>query len=128
VKKLKVIPSMRCDDGCGECCGVVPATEAEFRRIQQFADEHGVVPAPSLDGTCPFFQNGGCSIYSVRPLICDLFGHAADPLMTCPRGYNVNVPVEEIVHRLRANGPTTHVLHELAPNWKDIQHLIPRRA
>jgi Fe-S-cluster containining protein len=128
VKKLKVIPSMRCDAGCGECCGVVPATEVEFRRIRQFVDEHGVAPAPSLDGTCPFYQSGACAIYAVRPLICHLFGHSADPLMTCPRGYNVNVAEEEVVRRLRANGRTTHVLHELAPNWKDIQHLIPKRA
>jgi Fe-S-cluster containining protein len=128
VKKLKVIPQMRCDAGCGECCGVVPATDVEFQRIQRFVGEHGVAPAPSLDGTCPFFQGGTCAIYAVRPLICRLFGHAADPLMTCPRGYNVNVAEAEIVHRLRANGPTTHVLHELAPNWKQIEHLIPRRA
>ena len=128
MKKLKVIPSMRCDAGCGECCGVVPATEAEFRRIQQFIDEQGVTPAPSLDGTCPFYQNGGCAVYAVRPLICSLYGHSADPLMTCPRGYNVNVAEGAIVQRLRANGPTTHFLHELAPNWKDIAHLIPKRA
>jgi Fe-S-cluster containining protein len=127
VKKLKVIPSMHCDAGCGECCGVVPATEKEFRDIQRFIDEHAIVPAASLDGTCPFYQNGGCAIYPVRPLICSLFGHSADPLMTCPRGYNVNVPELDVVLKLRANGPTTHVLHELAPNWADIAHLIPKR-
>ena len=128
MKKLKVIPSMHCDAGCGECCGVVPATETEFRRIEQFIAEHDIAPAPSYDGTCPFYQNGGCAIYAVRPLICRLYGHSADPLMTCPRGYNVNVAEEEVVRRLRANGRTTHVLHELAPNWKDIEHLIPKRA
>ena len=128
VKKLKVIPSMRCDAGCGDCCGVVPATETEFRGIQRFIEHHGIVPAASLDGTCPFYQNGGCAIYPVRPLICRLFGHAADPLMTCSRGYNVNVPEQEVVLKLRANGRTTHVLHELAPNWEAIKHLIPKRA
>jgi len=128
VKKLKVIPPMRCDVGCGECCGVVPATEKEFRAVQQFIAEHDIVPAPSLDGTCPLYQNGTCSVYPVRPLICRLFGHAADPDMTCPRGYNVNVPEREIVQRLRDNGRTTHVLHELAPNWEQIAHLIPRRG
>lgn len=118
---------MRCDAGCGDCCGVVPATEDEFRSIRRFIEQKEIVPAASLDGTCPLYQNGGCSIYPVRPLICRLFGHAADPMMTCTRGYNVNVPEEEIVRRLRANGRTTHVLHELAPNWADIAHLIPKR-
>jgi Fe-S-cluster containining protein len=98
VKKLKVIPSMHCDAGCGECCGIVPA-------------EHS-------DGTCPFYQNGGCAIYPVRPLVCRLFGHSGDPLMTCPRGYNVNVAERDVVRMLIANGKTTHVLHELAPNWQ----------
>jgi Fe-S-cluster containining protein len=128
MKKLKVIPSMHCDAGCGECCGVVPATETEFRRIQQFIADHSITPAPSLDGTCPFYQKGGCAIYAVRPLICNLYGHSANPLMTCPRGYNVNIPEAAVGARIRANGPTTHVLHELAPNWKDIAHLIPKRA
>jgi Fe-S-cluster containining protein len=128
VKKLKVIPPMRCDEGCGDCCGVVPATETEFRGVQRFIEEHAIVPAASLDGTCPFFQGGKCAVYAVRPLICRLFGHAADPMMTCSRGYNVNVDEREIVARIRANGPTTHVLHELAPNWADIAHLIPKRG
>jgi Fe-S-cluster containining protein len=128
VKKLNVIPSMRCDEGCGDCCGVVPATEAEFRGIQRFIAHHGIVPAASLDGTCPLYQDGKCTVYPVRPLICRLFGHAADPNMTCSRGYNVNVPEGVIVAKLRANGRTTHVLHELAPNWKDIAHLIPKRT
>jgi uncharacterized protein len=128
VKRLKVIPSMRCDAGCGDCCGVVPATETEFRAVQQFIAEHGIVPAASLDGTCPLYQNGTCTVYAVRPLICRLFGHAADPMMTCSRGYNVNVPEREVVERLRANGRTTRLLHELAPNWEAVKHLIPRRT
>ncbi len=128
VKKLKVIPSMRCDRGCGECCGVVPATETEFRGIERFIRERGIVPAAHVDGTCPFYQSGGCAVYPVRPLVCRLFGHSVDPLMTCTRGYNVNVPEREAVRTLRANGATTHVLHELAPNWDDIAHMISKRG
>jgi Fe-S-cluster containining protein len=127
VKKLKVIPPMRCDTGCGECCGVVPATETEFRAVERFIAEHGIHPAAHTDGTCPFYQGGGCKIYPVRPLVCRLFGHSVDPLMTCPRGYNVNVEERDVVRMLRANGKNTHVLHELAPNWDDIKHLIPKR-
>jgi Fe-S-cluster containining protein len=128
VRKLKVIPSMHCDADCGECCGVVPTTETEFRGIQRFIEEHGILPAAHTDGTCPFYLNGGCAVHPVRPLVCRLFGHSADPLMTCPRGYNVNIPERDAVRMLTANGKTTHVLHELAPNWQDIAHMIPRRA
>ena len=126
MKKLKVMPPMRCDTGCGECCGVIPVTETEFRSVQRFIAEHDITPAASTDGTCPFYQQGSCAVHPVRPIICRLFGHSADPLMTCTRGYNVNVPEREVVRALRANGRNTHVLHELAPNWNEIAHLIPK--
>ena len=126
MKKLKVIPSMRCDTHCGQCCGVVPATETEFRAIERHIEQHAVVPAAHTDGTCPFYQAGQCAIHSVRPLVCRLYGHSVDPLMTCPRGYNVNMPERDVVRMVRANGKPMHVLHELAPNWNEIKHLIPR--
>jgi Fe-S-cluster containining protein len=118
VKKLKVIPSMQCDEHCGECCGLVPVTETEFRRVERFIDENGIEAVHYPDGTCPFFQKGTCAIYPVRPLVCQLYGHSADPLMTCPRGYNVNLPERQVVRMITANGKTTHVLHELVPEWK----------
>jgi Fe-S-cluster containining protein len=118
MKKLKVLPPIQCDDNCGECCGLIPVTETEYRRVERFVHENGIVPVEHEDGTCPLYQNGKCSVYPVRPLICNLFGHSADPLMQCPRGYNVNVPEEDVVRMLRANGKTTHVLHELLPNWQ----------
>jgi hypothetical protein len=34
MKKLKVLPSMQCDTGCGECCGIVPVTVTEFATIE----------------------------------------------------------------------------------------------
>jgi Fe-S-cluster containining protein len=117
MKKLRVIPSMRCDEHCGECCGIVPVTETEFRRVERFVAENKIVPVEHADGTCPLYQNGQCTVYPVRPLVCKLFGHAPDPLMTCPRGYNVNMPERDVVRMLRANGPKAHVLHELLPQW-----------
>jgi Fe-S-cluster containining protein len=106
----------------------VPATETEFRAIERFIDAHGIVAASHTDGTCPFYQNGGCAIHPVRPLVCRLFGHSADALMTCPRGYNVNMPERDVVRMIRANGKTMHVLHELAPNYQEIAHMLPKRA
>lgn len=117
MRKLKVIPPMKCDDNCGECCGLIPVTETEFRQVERFIADNGIVPVEHADGTCPLYQKGTCAVYPVRPLICRLYGHAASPLMTCPRGYNVNVPEREIVRMLAANGKTTRVLHELLPQW-----------
>lgn len=117
VKKLKVIPSMRCDEHCGECCGLIPVTETEFRRVERYIAEHNIVPVEYPDGTCPLYQHGTCSIYPVRPLVCQLYGHSADPRMTCPRGYNVNLPERDVVRMVSANGRTTRVLHELLPQW-----------
>ena len=108
---------MQCDDHCGECCGLVPVTETEFRRIERFVKERGIVPVEYADGTCPLYQNGSCTVHSVRPLVCQLFGHSAHPLMTCPRGYNVNLPERDVGRMIHANGKTTHVLHELLPQW-----------
>jgi Fe-S-cluster containining protein len=117
MRKLKVIPSMHCDEHCGECCGLVPVTETEFRRVERFIKERGIVPIEHADGTCPLYQNGTCTVYPVRPLVCQLYGHSADPLMTCPRGYNVNLPDRDVARMLHANGKTTRVLHELLPQW-----------
>jgi Fe-S-cluster containining protein len=118
VRKLKVLPPMRCDDGCGDCCGIVPVTETEYRRIERYVKEHGIEPKEH-DGaahTCPVYIDGKCAVYPVRPMICQVFGHAED--LPCSRGYNVNVPQREIDRMLRSSGyvdGAAHLLHELVP-------------
>lgn len=109
-KKLKVLPPMRCDAGCGKCCGVVPCTTTELGRIRMFVSKHGIIPRDQ-EHTCPFYQEGTCAIYPVRPLICKAFGHV--PQMPCAKGYNVNVAERELTRMLRANGKPRHMLHEL---------------
>ena len=75
VKQRKVLPPMRCDEGCGACCGVAPATETEYRRVERYIEEEGITPVADGDElTCPFYQQGRCVVYPVRPLICKLFG------------------------------------------------------
>ncbi len=113
MKKLKVLPSMRCDTGCGECCGIVPVTVTEFNAIERYVKEKGIIPIETKDGTCPLYQEGRCSVYPVRPLICRIFGHAER--LPCPRGYNVNVPQREVDRMIGANGKVSRVLHELIP-------------
>src|SRR5271157_424213 len=117
MRKLKVLPSMQCDDGCGACCGLVPATETEFRRVERYIKEHNITPVEYNDGTCPLYQNGKCTVYPVRPLICQLFGHSEDPMMQCIHGYNVNIPEREVQRMVAGNGMATHTLHDLLPDF-----------
>lgn len=106
------LPVMQCDDGCGECCGIVPATQKEFDRVMDYAAEHGIKPAHQ-GKTCPWFQEGRCTVYEVRPLVCRLFGHTR--LMTCPRGYNVNIPDRKVRRAVERQGRADRVLHEALP-------------
>ncbi len=116
--KLQMLPSMQCDEGCGECCGIVPVTETEFRRIERYAKENGIMPVEQEEwGTCPMYQDGKCSVYPVRPLICRVFGHAED--LPCPRGYNTNVPQEEVNRMILANGQSSRIIHEMLPGFDE---------
>jgi Fe-S-cluster containining protein len=87
-KKLPILPSMKCDDFCGSCCGVVPASRGEYEAIVAFAKRKGITPL-AQDHTCPWYQSGKCSVYEVRPTMCQVFGHV--PELSCIKGYNRNV-------------------------------------
>lgn len=81
LKKLyDQIPAMKCQQGCTDCCGAVPFTKTELKRIK-------VQRLPIVVGqSCPYAQNGTCVIYEDRPFICRLFGTTEEPMMTCPKG------------------------------------------
>lgn len=116
MRKLKVLPPMRCDEGCGACCGIAPTTETEFRRIERYVKEQGITPIHHSDDEeqCPLYQDGKCTVYAVRPLICRIFGHS--DRLQCERGYNVDVAQREIDRMVGANGRPTRLLHELVPS------------
>jgi uncharacterized protein len=112
--KLAMLPPMACEPSCGECCGIVPVTETEFQRIARYVKEKGIVPVDQ-GPTCPLFQNGGCAVYAVRPLICHVFGHVER--MPCPRGHNVNIEKRQVDRLIAGNGEPTRLLHELVPHY-----------
>lgn len=113
--KFPNLPVMQCDSGCGACCGVVLCKEGEYQKILAHANEHGI--SPMQQGvTCPWYQNGGCAVYPVRPGICRLFGHTEK--LACKHGYNVNITsaLERVAKR--AIGNPTRCLHEvLGDQW-----------
>lgn len=93
-----MLPAMKCDQGCGECCGVTPASQSEFDRVNQYARDNGIKPADN-GMTCPWYQGGTCAVYPARPLVCRMFGHVG--FMVCPRGYNANVRPEAEEYLMR---------------------------
>lgn len=108
-RALDMLPPMRCDRGCGECCGPVPVTESEYRKVV-FVARAKKLPPKRQGITCPFFLDGTCAVYDARPFACRLFGHV--PGMTCERGYNTNITPSEEAKLLRSYGNATRLLHE----------------
>ena len=90
---------MKCDEGCGECCGPVFVSQKEYREIKQYIRGHGIVLRKNSGLECILYQNGKCQIYSVRPVLCRIFGHTER--LNCSRGYNVNLPDRKIRRLLK---------------------------
>lgn len=76
--------------GCGECCGLVPVTEQELKQIREKVKKMAWYEIKRLRQqkrdpfTCIFRdeEKNKCSIYEVRPLICQMFGFYRE--MVCP--------------------------------------------
>jgi len=118
------LPKMQCDNGCGGCCGVVPVTNKEFEVILEYVLEKEIVPVDN-GVTCPLYTDGKCSVYTVRPLLCKLFGH--NEAMKCPRGYNVNVPSRKLRKMMEKQGKCEKVLHQIlvaAGVRENIDHIL----
>lgn len=84
----RLMPTMRCDQGCDECCGIVGVTRVEYDQVAEHAARKGIQPVRQ-GTTCPWFQEGRCAVYEVRPAVCRSFGHHSQ--MVCPRGYNADM-------------------------------------
>lgn len=72
-----LIPDFMCTDGCHECCqnfGVPSRTRVEDRRLEAFLRENSMKAGEAKGNTCPYLDETGCAIHSVRPLICRLYG------------------------------------------------------
>lgn len=94
-------PTVVCQGKCQRACG--PIAEAvlplELERVRKFLNDptfefrgldevaESMATGYSCVTTCPLLSpEGMCSVHSVRPLICRLWGVVDDPLMRCPYG------------------------------------------
>ena len=82
----KLIPEMDCIPGCTDCCGLFPWHPWELAQIKD--------KKYATSGRCPYSLNGGCEVYSDRPITCRLYGVAAEPWeLACPHGRMPKAPL-----------------------------------
>lgn len=88
------LPAFQCKEGCFDCCGPVIMSRMEYMRCIQASGrtaedvkrqmqknlKQGIYTCPLLDP-----ETKKCSVYTVRPAICRLFGVVKGELL-CPHG------------------------------------------
>ncbi len=107
IARFQKLTRLVCASGCGQCCENprVESTLLEMLPLGLHLHEEGraefyieKAEKANLTGQCIFYQphpsgqgKGRCSVYSIRPLICRLFGfsaridkHGQPALVTCP--------------------------------------------
>lgn len=73
------IPTFHCLPGCSDCCGPIPFSKWEWKRLKD--------KRKATELECPYVNTEDkCDIYSKRPLLCRLFGTVNHPKMVCPHG------------------------------------------
>jgi Fe-S-cluster containining protein len=79
------LPSLECRGKCAKSCTPIDMSDAERARIEQC---HGIRIPPrheTAGPSCPALTSWGtCQVYTVRPMICRLWGVADS--MRCPHG------------------------------------------
>ena len=93
------LPTIECQRKCQASCGPIAMSGYEFERMRARTpfmklegNELNIAPArgravlmETFDKKCPLLNSAGsCSVYTIRPLICRLFGLVEK--MKCPFG------------------------------------------
>lgn len=84
-----LIPHIDCKKKCAAYCGPIALSGAEYRRLgsppaRGSVDDTFFLQPQNRKGECPVLQNGRCSRYANRPILCRLWGVV--PAMPCPHG------------------------------------------
>lgn len=103
------LPTIECKGLCSDSCGTFHISPAEMANISKFVNEHNQpwhqflsrvdAITKALDHTmnhaegcgcfkCPYLENGKCTIYDARPLICRLWGVSEG--LGCSYGCKIN--------------------------------------
>ncbi len=85
-----------CVEGCSECCGPILLSPKELAVIRGYMENHGRMAPNLIPGlnlpvdweagrslNCAFLQEGRCSIYPARPLICRGMGAVDSEKLIC---------------------------------------------
>lgn len=104
---FSILQPLPCSSCHSECCGTVPLSEADVRRIrlhlagQPAAEVERVKAQQRGPLTCPFVDTDHwrCFVYEARPAVCRLFG--AVPEMPCP--YAVAPPRDRLAMIIEAS-------------------------
>lgn len=85
------IPDAGCKGLCVENCGPILCSDHERAEIRKWTGEDimGWTESPMetvFIRPCRFLLDGKCSIYSMRPAICRLFGSVEDRMLRCKHG------------------------------------------
>lgn len=92
---LSSIPTFKCKEGCSDCCGPVQLSRLEYMRCIQVSGRTAEDVRQQMQNnlkqgiySCPLLstETKQCSVYTVRPAICRLFGAVKGELL-CPHGY-----------------------------------------
>lgn len=122
-RKLPLVPPMQCDKGCEDCCSQgVTVSEQEYQAVKAYAAANSIQPRMHAiihqraiyKPMCPWYHEGRCSVYDVRPAVCIFYGHAETA--KCPRGYNTNLNETDkatFYKEMNALGPPVRLLHEI---------------
>jgi len=75
----KLIPDIKCVEGCTDCCSPVYMLPSEAKRI----GVEGLNTKWDANYDCEFKTATGCSIYENRPFICRFFGCSEHGIFSC---------------------------------------------
>lgn len=114
-----LVPHLDCKGKCQESCGPIDMSDREKAIIKEFCEKNNIpyfdIPPLTVERyirdlaktdkelVCPFLKDDKCSIYSVRPLICRLWGtiEAMPCLWGCkPTRYLNNKEGHQLLKRL----------------------------
>lgn len=119
------LPKIDCQQKCQAWCGPIMMSDLEAKRMRVQSGQDNLLPTDS-DGTCPMLVDGLCSVYSVRPLICRLWG--VTPAMTCPFGCKAEWELEDdsalidLIFNVCGDVEFSEMGYTFAEKWAEIDH------